>query len=180
MEDDVEDDLGMPPASDDDQDDMVSILELLQSFKEEDGHPQPSLTSLTPARNQDQPGKGHSPVREVTVADSRQGSDLFFDVRTTAIRLLSMNLTQQNMEHHLRGSGVQGVLVSIVSHRCQRMSDLILCPHRPAVIFPQTSRDSTQTVSHRNVTALHQRHLVGLIAKLNQISPTIYHHLILL
>ena len=76
-EDDLEDDLSSSPVSDDSQEGLVSIVELLQSFREEDGHPPPTLTILTPTQGQDHAGGGHSPGREVTISDSMQGSGLF-------------------------------------------------------------------------------------------------------
>ena len=85
--DDLEDDLADSLVSEDSQEGMVSMLELLKSFREEeDGQtPPPTLTILTPT--QGCVDEGHSPEggSGISLADTQQGSGLFPHRGTTAL-----------------------------------------------------------------------------------------------
>ena len=78
-EDDIEkkeDDRKISPTLRDDIERLVTLEELTDSKRDEAGHHQPTMTSLSPAECGDQAEGGHTPVVEVMSTDTLQGSSL--------------------------------------------------------------------------------------------------------
>ena len=84
--DDLEDDQPSSPVSEDSQEGMISMIELLRSFREEeDGHSPPTLTILTPTHGYVDAGHPTEGGGEISCADTQQGSGLFPYMGTTAL-----------------------------------------------------------------------------------------------